>query len=143
MPRLKSARTTRLNEPTKLQDNTGLDARIAETFIGEFIAPLSERVTILENELPAAAVQIGDMQTADVELNPNVQGGTVYIEPEGGFDETTIGRPVQVTQAPMGDEDEGGIVLFTGEVINDRQMRVRWFCAAAAPARSRVVYLIG
>jgi len=141
--RRKSARTTRLNEPTKLQDNTGLDARLATTIIGELITPIEERVTILEGSLPDAAVQIGDVQTADVELRAGVHGGTLYVEPAGGYDETTIGRPIIIQQAAMGDSDEGCIVQFTGEVINDRQMRVRWFCAAAAPARSRVVYLIG
>ena len=68
-------------------------------------------------------------------MNIGEQRRTIYIEPIGGYDDSTIGRPILIQQAPMGDDDEGGIVLFTGEVINDRQMRVRWFCAAAAPAK--------
>lgn len=144
MPRTKGGRSSRSNIPTIVQDRTGLENRISTTIIDEFIAPLSERVTVIENELGALGeLTRGVVYELDVPLKRGQRGGTSIVELPTETVEDAIGRPVLVNQAPRGDSDEGGIVLFTGDVIDRRHLRLRWFCAFPAPASAKVVYLIG
>jgi hypothetical protein len=140
MPRSKGGNSARTKAPQILQDHTALEQRISTTIIGEFVTPLEVIVEELAADL--AAIQRNSVQTADLELLGR-HGGTVVVEPAGGFAEETIGRPVLINQGPGGDQDEGAIVSFTAEVVDKRRLRVRWFCAAPAPRTVRIVYLIG
>lgn len=143
MPRVKSARNSIVKEPSRVQDNTGFGNRLANTFIDEFVNPLVERVENLETIVGQLALARGVVHTADVELSPLSTGGTVVVEPEGGYEPDAVGRPVLVNQGPNGDSDEGGIVLFTGDVLSVQQMRLHYFSPFGAPGRVQVVYLIG
>lgn len=144
MARTKGGIRTRLHSPTTVQDHTGLEDRIAETIIEEFIAPITERVDIIEAQLGALGnIERGVVYEIDVPLKRGHRGGTAIVELPTETVEDAIGRPVLANQAPRGDSDEGGIVLFTGDVLDQRHLRLRWFCAFPAPPALKVVYLIG
>lgn len=145
MSREKPRRVTRLKAPARLQDRSGLEAALAGAVSQQLVEPLEARVEATEAAI--AAVDIGEMTVADVELRRGAHGGVVIVEPAGGFRERAIGRPVIVQQAagdpPEGDEAEFGVVLFTGQLLNRRQLRLHWFSFWPAPTRVQVVYLIG
>jgi hypothetical protein len=141
MPRQKGGNSANTKSPQILQDHTGLENRISTTIVGEFVTPLEVRIEQLEADV--AAIGQNTVQQAEVDLRAGGQGGTLYLEPAGGFEDATIGRPILINQGPSGDQDEGAIVLFTAEVISTKSMRLRWFCAGPAPSRVQVVYLIG
>lgn len=144
MPRNKGGQVRRLVYPARLQDGTTIDDKIVNTFIGTFVTPITERVETLENLVDdLTAIARGVVQTALLTLDRGRRGGTTLYEPVEGFEEEAVGKPVLMTQASTDDRDEGGIVLFTAEVINVRQLRVRWFSAFKAPQTVQVVYLIG
>jgi hypothetical protein len=142
MPRTKGTEPRHHVTPTRIQDGTALEDGIFITIIEEFIAPIEERLEIIEAALGAlqtlARITMG---TAVVELRWHAHGGTSYID--GDFTADSVGRPAMVLQLPNGDEDEGGIVQFTGEVLTTRKMRLRWHAHHGAPKRVPVVYLIG
>lgn len=131
--------------PTRLQDGTGLEDKIAITIVEEFIAPLEVRIETLEADIEALLAGLARFTAtrAVLELPRGRRGGTTYIEPEADFDDDTIGRPVIIVQADNGDRDEFGIVKFTGDVMDRRKLRVRWHAEHGAPRRVEVVYLIG
>lgn len=144
MPRTRGSRPRKHFTPTRIQDGTGLEARIFNTFIGSYVTPIEVRIVALEALLDdLAALTRISFETAVVELRKGAKGGTTYIEPEDGIEAAAIGRPVIVNQAPNGDDDENGIVQFTGEVISRSRIRLRWHAAHGAPKKVPVVYLIG
>lgn len=131
----------RQHSPGVLQDHSGLENRISTTLIDEFIAPLEVRVEQLE-QLVAGAIGRGTVHAGEIAV-PALHGGTVYLEPEEGFEEDTIGRPILINQGAAGDQDEGDILLLTAEVLDKRRMRVRFYSATRAKRSVPVVYLIG
>lgn len=143
MPRQHAAIVRQHITPTRLQDGTGLEDRLSQTFIDDFITPIEIRIEAIEGILDSlAALTRFSFETAVVELKKGRHGGTTYIEPEGGIEAAAVGRPVIINQAPtLSDED--GIVQFTGEVITLARIRVRWHAAQGAPKSVPVVYLIG
>lgn len=144
MARRKGAQSTLNQHPSRIQDHTGLEDKIATTIIEEFIAPIEERVDLIETQLGIIGeLERGVVYEIDVPLKRGMRGGTSIVELPTPTVEDAIGRPVLANQAPRGDSDEGGIVMFTGDVLDRRHLRLRWFCAFPAPPALKVVYLIG
>jgi hypothetical protein len=144
VPRQRGSSPRKHVTPTRIQDGTGLEARIFNTFIDDFITPIEIRIEALEGVLDSlAALTRFSFETGVVELKKGKRGGTTYLDPEGGIEAAAVGRPVIINQAPNGDSDEDGIVQFTGEVISLSRIRVRWHAAGGAPKSVPVVYLIG
>lgn len=144
MAREKGGVRTRQNVPSLIQDHTGLEDRISNTIIGTFVAPLEERVTAIETTLGAIGqIERGVVYEIDVPLKRGRHGGSTVVELPTETVDDAIGRTVLVNQAHSGDADEGGIVLFTGTVLDRRHILFRWFCAFPAPKVVKVVYLIG
>lgn len=143
MPRQRGSSPRKHFTPTRIQDGTGLEQRIFNTFIGTYVTPIEVRIEAIEGILDALdALTRFSFETAVVELKKGRRGGTSYIEPEGGIEAAALGRPVIVNQAPT-TSDEDGIVQFTGEVISRSRIRVRWHASHGAPQKVPVVYLIG
>lgn len=143
MPRNKGLTSSKqVRFPTRVQDGTDLTVRSNTTLIDTFITPIEERVEVLEGAT-RTLIEQGTLQQATVQLRHGGRGGSTYIEPEGGFSDEAIGRPALIAQAPNGDADEGGIVLFTGLVIDRRRLLVRWFTGFPAPSEAAVLYVIG
>lgn len=140
MPRTKGGRSSRAGKPVILQDRTGLAQDITTTIIGEFVTPLEVRIEQLEAAV--AGLSSGVLHTATVALRRR-RSGTLMLE--GTFAEEEIGAPVLVTQAAPAriDEAEFGLVLFVGQVVSRRKLRLAWFSLASAPAQAKIVYIIG
>lgn len=143
MPRVKHGPGEGQDIPAILQDHTGLETHIATTIINGFFAPLESRVSILEGLIDGLNLQRGVVYEADVPLRQGATGGTVIVETTLPVVDEGLGRSLVITQAPRGDDDEGGIVLFTGTVLDSRHLRLHWYSTFPAPAAVKVVYLIG
>src|SRR5262245_13655969 len=101
MPRSKGSEPRHHVTPTRIQDGTGLENGIYITIIETFVAPILERLEIVEAALEELQGLAGfSLATAEVRLRKGGQGGTTYIEPALLFDEASIGSPVLITQAP-------------------------------------------
>jgi len=142
MPRTKAGGIARTHFPARLQDSTGLTRRLLSIVETTLVDPLE--ATVEDLEATVAALEPGVFHETEIALRPGGAGGTVYVEPDGGYVEEAIGRPVLIGQAQSdADDDEGAIVNFTARVIDRRRMRVRWCSSRPAPARVRIVYSIG
>lgn len=135
-------RTRTVAWPTTTTDGRSLEARItagvaaAVDTVAEDVAAQTAVVRLLER---------AELRTAQLELAVGRRGGTVVLEPAGGFTAEQIGAPVLVVQAPGRSirEAELGLVLFVGEVINARQLRIGWFSSEPAPRVVSIHYIIG
>lgn len=141
MPRNKrTADARRVIDPVRLQDATGLDDRIATTVVATVVQPVLTRLIALEEAV--AALERGVVHEAVLELPAGRRSGIVYVEPPGGFVAEAIGAPVLVSQRASL-EDEYCIAGFTAEVLDERRMRVAFWCASPVPKQLSIVYLIG
>lgn len=122
-----------------MQDGRPL-ARVLTAGVSQAVAAVATEVEEQQAELERA-----EIRTARLELQPGRRGGTVLLEPAEGFSVAQIGAPVIVTQAPGSAiaDAEFGLVLFVGEVLNARQMRIGWFAGSPAPRVVDVNYIIG
>jgi hypothetical protein len=75
--------------------------------------------------------------SAIVELPQGQTSGIAFFETV--FDQKQVGAPVIVTHQ----EPDGDIVLFAGQVISTREMRLVWSCPGGAPALVKVSYILG
>ena len=137
MARDKISRTTRLKAATRLQDLSGLDARILELVSEELLPPLAERISDLETTV--AALVRNAIYEVDVVLLHGGRSGWFRVEPVVGFADETIGRPVIVQPFIT----EADAVFFSARVLNAREMLVQWHSMEPAPPRAKLVYLIG
>jgi hypothetical protein len=146
MPRTKGkvkiAPASDQHAPARLQDGTGLEDRISTTIIEGFLAPISERVTIIESVVGGLTLDRGVVYELDVPLQRGATGGTVVVDLPLPVEADAIDLPLLVNQAPRGDVDEGGIIAFTGKVIASQKVRLHWHSGNPAPATVKVVYLI-
>lgn len=95
----------------------------------------------LDDEIDAALAQLGVVQTSEVDLDGRSSGSAIVECP---FFEENIGAPVIVTQRPCTpDEDEFGIVLFVGEVLDQRHMRIRWYSPGGTPRKVNISFIVG
>jgi hypothetical protein len=130
-------------QPTTLTVVTS-DATAAaiEAAAAEAVAPVQEQLDELTEAIAdGTATGTSALQTLTVALTRGRRSGSTIVEPEGGFSDTQIGAPVMVTMAPH----QGAIdtVLFAGEILNSRQMRLHWSAPGPAPSRVVVNYIIG
>lgn len=146
MPRTKGqtqiAKSSEQHVPARLQDGTGLEDRISTTIIEGFVAPISERLTLIETTVGGLALERGVVYELEVPLRRGGHGGTVVVDLPLPVVDDAVDLPLLVNQAPRGDEDEGGIIAFTGRVIASRKVRLHWHSEHPAPATVKIVYLI-
>lgn len=139
MPRQKQSGVARTHFPGRLQDQSAFIRRLVDILGDEITDVLDERITAVEATLEA--LDRGDVGTMQVNLRPGGYGGTITVEPEEGFTDEAVGRPVMVTQGPS-DDDEACIVAFTGRVLNARQLEIRWNTRTPAPARVTILFMV-
>lgn len=139
MPRQKQSRVARTYVPGRLQDQSAFARRLVELLGDEITDDLDERITDVETVI--ASIDRGDFSSMVVDLRPGGYGGTIVVEPEDGFTDEAVGRPVMVTQGPS-DDDEACIVAFTGRVLNRQQLEVRWNTRTPAPARVTILFIV-
>jgi hypothetical protein len=84
-----------------------------------------EAIGVIENKI---ATFQPVMFSTTLELSRGRRSGVSFIEPDGGFEEAQIGRPVQITQAPSPrfDDLDLEMVVFAGEVVDKKRLRVWW-----------------
>jgi hypothetical protein len=129
-------------QPTTLTVVTSdATAAAVEEAAAAAVAPVQEQLDELTEAIADGTVAGAALQSLTVELPRGRRSGSTVVEPEGGFSDTQIGAPVMVTIAP----NQGAIesVLFAGEVLNSRQMRLHWSAPGPAPSRVIVNYIIG
>lgn len=111
-------------------------------------AAVTPVVEELQDQIDELVVQVTTQQTIgtlELDLPKQRRGGSILVEPVGGFTEAQVGAPVLIGLSPGArpDELEGATMTFAAEVLNVRQMRVRWSAANPAPGRVSVNYIIG
>lgn len=136
-PRQPILRTTRVAAATRLQDLSSLDQRILDQVNAGIVAPIKNRVEILE--IKVAAIERGIVKETEIELRAGGRSGSVLLVPVEGFEPDTIDQPVLVQPYIT----EADAVLFSARVVNERSMLVHWFSVGPAPRTAKVVYLIG
>ena len=130
--------------PNGLGSSIRVDASLAQTAVNQVVTPqvenLQEQLNLLADILAAQR----DVRHMEIDLRRGRRGGSLLVEPSGGFTEDQVGGPVLMTLAPTAqpDEAEGAVVTFTARVLNERQMRVWWSSAAPAPRRVNVNYMV-
>lgn len=107
----------------------------------EAVAPVQEQLDELTAAIETGTIGSASLSSVDLILPRGRRSGHIDIEPEGGFTENQVGAPVMVTIAP----NQGAIeaVLFAGEVLTTRKMRLHWSAPGPAPTRVVVNYIIG
>lgn len=135
-------RSAAVRTPPASQDGRPLERALTAGVSGA-IATVATAVDAQQAAL--ALLERAEVRTAQLELQPGRRGGTVLLEPPGALSATQIGAPVIVTQAPGSSirDAEFGLVLFVGEVINARQLRIGWFSTEPAPRVVSIHYIIG
>ena len=116
-------------------------AAAVEAAVAPAVDDLQEQI----NELVVSVTSTQTVNTVELDLPKGRRGGSVLIEPAGGFTEAQVGAPVMVGLAPgeRPDELEGAAITFAGEVLNQRQMRLHWSAANPVPRRVSINYIIG
>lgn len=135
-------RSAGVRTPPASQDGRPLERALTAGVSGA-IATVATAVD--QQQAALTLLERAEVRTARLELQPGRRGGTVLLEPPGGLSAKQIGAPVIVTQAPGSAiaDAEFGLVLFVGEVLNARQMRIGWFSSSPAPRVVDVNYIIG
>jgi len=142
MPRVKHGGGGQTPMPSALQDRTGIEGAIFKAIKGLLTPPILDDVDEALDEALRSLVS-GVVRSVEVELRPGYRGG--HVDVVGVFSNDQVGAPVIVTQAPPSSPDgaEFAIVLFVGQVIDARTLRLHWHCTAGAPRRVTVNYIIG
>jgi hypothetical protein len=105
------------------------------------VEPIQDQVDAITEAIASGSVVSAALASIELRLPRGRRSGHVDVEPEGGFTENQVGAPVMVTIAP----NQGAIesVLFAGEVLNSRTLRLHWSAPGPAPTRIVVNYIIG
>lgn len=127
----------RIKVDAAIQDGTDLVDHIIEQITATIIDPLETRIETLERVV--AGFTAGQVQSIDVELARLLAGS---VDVEGVFLEAQVGAPVLIAQSRPLDDLEG-LVLFAGEVIDVRTLRIVWQAASLPPRKVRLSYIIG
>lgn len=116
-------------------------AAAAEAAAEEAVAPVQEQLDQLEADIAEGTVGAAAVLSIAVDLPRGRRSGSVIVEPVDGFSELQVGAAVLVSLAPR----QGAIesVMFAGEVINRRQMRLHWSAPGPVPSRVVVNYIVG
>lgn len=135
-------RSQGVRTPAARQDGGPLERSVTAGVAAD-LAGVASQVTT--HEVQIRLLERAEIRTAELELPAGRRGGTVLVEPPGGFSAAHIGAPVLVVQAPGSSmrNAEAGLVLFVGEVINARQLRIGWFSSEPAPRVVSIHYIIG
>lgn len=142
MARDKILHTARVAAETRLQDLSSLETRILDQVRAILAQLVTERIATIEDAV--AALDHGRVYLAEIPLTRGHRSGRVLFEPVSGLTDELIGAPVIVTRAPgpRDGDGEGEAIVFTGEVLNTRQIAIEWVSAGPAPERARVLYLL-
>lgn len=127
-------------QPTTLTVVTSeATAAAVEEAAAEAVAPVQEQVDAIAEAIASGAVVSAALLSAELRIARGRRSG--HVDVEGTFTENQIGAPVMVTLAP----NQGAIesILFAGEVLNSRTLRLHWSAHGPAPTRVVVNYIIG